>query len=362
MTRSTVSLAILLVLLGGFLFLLLDPFHWSHSPPPAGAASQSSAARVPPAADDPAAAARSQRTTEDLLVDVAPPPTLRGRVVTRSDARPLAGAWLSAMVRSPDSESPELLADQADDEGRFELRRKSERISTLDLHLGGGFHQSPSILVLDGSELPADGDLGDVSVADVREVQILVRSREGEPIRGATAVAGGTRSAPTGEDGRCMLRWVPLAVTLLRAEAAGFVPTEVGLAPTLPDPLVIELEPASLLVVRVIPLAGGDPGQFRVVLRCENGVAGGPIRDQVDQAMYVDVWSPPPDDLMQEPLALFLAGQPSGPEGLVRFRALRVGAPLQLEVRGMTGTEVRHRRTLESFQPGEARRIEVALD
>jgi hypothetical protein len=46
---------------------------------------------------------------------------------------------------------------------------------------------------------------------------------------------------------------------------------------------------------------------------------------------------------------------------VARFRALALGVPLELEVRGLTGPAVYHRRMLEPFRAGERRRLEIAL-
>jgi hypothetical protein len=304
---------------------------------------------------------RVELPVDDLLLRLSAPAILRGRLLSRGDATPLTGAMLSARLEAPDPEPADTVGIRTDDEGRFVLTARGPRIVGLELRLGNDPHEGPLLLALGVAGLPPDGELGDVYVENVRDIPFLLLESGGAPIPGGTARAAGSRSDPTGDDGRGVLRWLPLDVQRLRAEAPDFVPVEVELTPLLPDPLAIVLEPASRLEVGVVPPAGGDPGQFRVVLHREEGVVAGPLRDQADQASYVGAWTFPPVDMMQAPRDTYLASRVSAPEGIAEFRALQVGVPIELEVRGITGSAVYHRRTLEPLRAGERRRVEVAL-
>ena len=283
-----------------------------------------------------------------------------GRLILRDDGEPLGGASLSARMRSPDADSPDFTLAETDEEGRFELTREHKRVSAFDLHLGGRFHEGSSILRLDGADLPPDGDLGEVVVSEVRNVPFVLRNPQDEPIAGGTADAAGTRSAPTGNDGRSTLPWLPRSVDWMRVEADGFVPAEVALPEIVAEALVVVLEPSNLLAVDLVAPLGGDPAQFKVVLRREEGVTEPPIEDAMEQRAHVGTWAYPPYDLMQVSPASYLAASPE-PDGVATFRSLRSGVEIELEVRGITGEAVFHRRTLAPFDPTETRRIEVTF-
>jgi hypothetical protein len=304
---------------------------------------------------------RLEAPVDDLLVVLAARATLRGRLLAASDRSPLAGASLCASLRAPEEEEPEMLFEKADGEGRFVLPSTHEAISVLELRLGGRFAESLPILELEGPAVPLDGELGDILVTGVRDLRFLLHESDGTPIRGGLARAAGIQSEPTGADGQSVLHWLPTSARLLWAEAPGFVPVEVelGLAP--PDPMRIQLERAASLEVHLIPPGDARLDQFKVVVRREEGVAAGPIRDKLQQMAYVGLSSLPTGDLWNAPLSSYLVATAPEPDGVATFRALAIGVPLELEVRGLTGPEVYQRRTLEPFRVGETRRIRIAL-
>ena len=304
---------------------------------------------------------RLSRPVSDLLVRIAPTLVLHGRLVLRDDGAPLAGASLSAMLRSPDVESPQFTGTRTDEGGGFAIVRRYDRVSSFDLRLGGAFHESPTILLLDGSDIPADGDLGDVVVDEVRNVPFLLQDTKGAPIAGGRAVAAGTRSEPTGEDGRSELRWLPRSVARMTVDASGYVPADVELPVVVVDPLVVTLESANRLDVTLLLPEGGDPTQFRVVLRGDERITATPIPEGGDQHPYVGEWAFPPIDLTSEAQDRFLCARPDEQHGVALFRALRPGVVIELEVRGITGRAVYHRETLSPFAPAEVRELEVDL-
>jgi len=305
---------------------------------------------------------RLEQPAADVVVRIAPRWTLHGRLVLRDDGSPLAGATITAMIRSPDAEAPAFTNARADEQGCFELRPRQERISFLDLRLGGGFRQSPSILRLDQASVPPDGDLGDVVVDEARRVPFLVQDPQGRPIAGGEAVAAGTRSARTRKDGRGELRWIPRGVDRMTVEAAGFVPEEVEIPPIVAEPIAVTLERATELLVRLLIPEGASPVQFRIVLRGEERITAAPITERVDQRPFVSEWTSPPIDLLRAAPDTFLCGKPAGPDASVTFHALRAGVVIELEVRGIGGgDEVYHHQTLALLAPAEQREVEVAL-
>ncbi len=298
---------------------------------------------------------------EDLVIVLAARAELRGRLLAASDGSPLAGASLCAELRGADEQEPQMKNTLTDGEGRFHLASRGAVISAFELRLGNLFEESLPILALEGTAVPLDGELGDLFVEGVRDVRFLLHDSAGTPIRGGLARAAGIQSEPTDGEGRSVLRCVPASAKQLWAEAQGFVPREIALGPAVADPLLIQLEPASLLEVRLIPPEGGSLAQFKVVLRREEGVIAGPARNKAQQAAYVDTPSLPTADLWRAPVSSFLVALAKEPLGVATFRALAIGVPLELEVRGLTGPEVFWRQTLEPFRAGETRRIEIAL-
>ncbi len=297
----------------------------------------------------------------ELLISLVPDRTLRGRVVSSRGGDPVGEASLSAMVRSPDSSDPEFLNTKTDEDGHFELRRRAVRISSLDLRLGAAFHDSSSILRLDGEAIPEDGDLGDIAVEQIRHVSFVLQDSDGTPIPGGTAIAGGSRSQPTDAQGRSVLRFLSLSVKTMRVEADGYVPAEHGIPQVVVDPIVVILEPATRLEVHLTVPEGGNPGQFKVLVLRKEGVTACPVADQAEQRAHVGSWGYPPVSLMREPLGSFLVAAPDRASGLAVFMALEPHVPIELEVHGITGNMVYHEETLAPLGPAEHRRHEVSL-
>jgi hypothetical protein len=304
---------------------------------------------------------RLAEPADDLLIVLAARAALRGRLLAASDGAPLSGSSLCARLRAPGETEPELVYAQADQDGRFELASARAAISAFELRFGNLFEESLPILELEGAAVPLDGELGDLLVEGVRDVRFLLHEAGGAPIQGGFARAAGIQSEPTDSEGRSQLRKLPTSARRLWAEAAGFVPREIELGPALPDPLRIQLEPASVLEVRLRPPKGGSLSQFKVVVRREEGVVAGPVRNKLQQMAYVGASAMPTSDLWNAPLSSYLAATAEEPSGVATFRALALGVALELEVRGITGPEVYHRQTLVPFHAGEERRIEVAL-
>ena len=305
---------------------------------------------------------RLAEPTTGVVVRVAPLPVLRGRLVLRDDGTPLTLTRLSAMLRSPDVEEPTFTSALTDEDGRFELQYRGSRIGSVDLRLGGRFHEGPSILVREGAGLPADGELGDIAVDGVRHVPFLLRDVEGSPIARGVAVAAGTQSNPTGEDGRGELRWLARPVDRMVVEATGFVPAARDIPAVIVDPLVVTMELANELVVNLMLPKGADPTQFKVVLRGEERITAAPVADSVDQHRHVSEWTYPLVEFMGRPEDTYLCARPDATESRVTFFALRPGVEIELRVHGITGDMVYHSQPLAPLAAGEHREMDVSLE
>ena len=308
-------------------------------------------------------AAGGVRFTEpvtDVLVRLARRRTVVGRLVLRGDGTPLENTRIAARLRSPNAKSPENFSSKTDEEGRFSLECKQDVISELELRLGLRFADGVPLLRLDGKSLPADGDLGDVMVDDVRHVPFLLQDVVGEPIRNGAAIAGGVRSERTGTDGRGELRWVPGVVHELVGEARGFTPTVHAIPPVVTEPLVVTLARANRLEVKLLLPEESSPDQFKVVLRGEGAITAGPVPDLLDQMRHVDRWTRPLAKLSREPADEYLCAALNSRNTAI-FYALRPNVNIELEVQGMTGYAVYHSETLAPLGPEEHREIEVPL-
>jgi len=313
------------------------------------------------------ASAGGVRFTEpamDVVVRLAPHRTLHGRLVLRDDGSPLEGAKVAALLRSPQARQPTHTSAKTDEGGRFSFESKEGLVSEFELRLGARFQESAPLLRLDAESIPANGDLGDVVVDDVRHVPFLLQDSEAVPIPRGQAVAAGVRSERTGEDGRGELRWIARAVDELVAEAQGFVPTAQEIPPVVVDPLVVTLGRANRLDVKLVLPEGATSEQFKVVLRGEGTITAGPVRDVRDQLRHVALgrWAFPTAEFSSAPADTFLCGQPDPQTNTVTFCALLPGVGIELEIRGITGNVVYHSEILAPLSPAEHRKIEVPLE
>ena len=306
---------------------------------------------------------RFTESAVDIVIRLGPRYTLYGRLVRREDGSPLDGAPLAARLRAPQARQPTSMGATTDEDGRFSFVSKEDQLSEFELRLGPWFPEGVPLLRLDAESLPPDGDLGDVAVEDVRHVPFLLQDADAVPIARGAAVAAGVRSEPTGEDGRGVLRWVAQATRELVAEAPGFVPTAHGIPSVVADSLVVTLERANQLDVKLILPEGSKPEQFRVVLRGEGTITAGPVRDIRDQLRHVALgrWAVPIGEFSSAPPDTFLFGQPDPRTNAATFYALQPGVGIQLEVRGIAGDEVYHSELLAPLAPAEHRALEVTL-
>ncbi|MEW6073244.1 MAG: carboxypeptidase-like regulatory domain-containing protein [Planctomycetota bacterium] len=302
----------------------------------------------------------AEATTEELVVRVGRLSGLRGRLVRAEDGAPLAGATLAAQLLFPGGTSPSFTTTRADAEGRFMVDGPPEGIAAVELRLGSSPSGAPPILALDEGELPPDGELGDVVVAGARRLAFEVRDPAGAPIAEAVVTASGTRSAPTGVDGRGETRWIAREVDRATAEAPGYVPAEVELPAVVVEPLRITLSRGNRLGVKLVLPEGADPGMFKVALRGAERITALPVADLAGQGRHVSETTFPPVPLMQTAPDSFLC---AGVSALARveFYALQPGVSLELVVYGLSGDTVYHREAVAPLAAGEQREIEVEL-
>lgn len=126
--------------------------------------------------------------TSDVLIDLDPLLAITGRVLSRSDNRPVEGATIAAIIESGDEiETPESVSGPG---GRFMLGRTSrniERLTLLVAHeerllFGKSEVESPAILDRDGSV-----EVGAIYLSHVRMFDLYVSDSRGRPIAGARA-------------------------------------------------------------------------------------------------------------------------------------------------------------------------------
>ncbi|MBK8979191.1 MAG: hypothetical protein IPM29_25120 [Planctomycetes bacterium] len=297
---------------------------------------------------------------DDVVVRIALPATLRGRLVACDDRAPLGDARVAATLRIAETATPVLASDTTDADGRFVLDAPDESLVGLELRLGDSYVASPPILTLQQGELPADGDLGDVIVRDVRHVPFLALDERGAPIGGAVAAAAGLRSRPTGRDGRGELRWLSRAVDRMDVTAPRFVPAVREIPAVVAERLVVTLVLANELEVALQLPDGADPGQFKVALYGEQAITAAPVADRITQQRHVSAWTVPQLALYAAAPDTYLCAQPDS-DGRAVFRALRPGIEIGLHVCGITGDMVYHSGTIAPLAPAERRRIVVSL-
>ncbi len=298
----------------------------------------------------------------DIVVTLVLRPTLRGRLVLQDDGSPVGNVRLSALLNDHDSSSLRTTSTRTDAEGRFEIVHEVDSLAELDLRLGSDFDGGAPLLHLLAPALPADGDLGDILVSAVRHVPFLLVDSQSEPIPRGVAVAAGTRSDRTGRDGRSVLRWIPRVADELTAEADGFVPTTCAIPPVVVEPLVVRMERATGLVVRLLLPEGANPTQFKVLLRGDERITAAPLSSSSDQRRHVSQKAIHILDFTGEDPERYLCSQVDGDTSSTSFQALRTGIEIDLEVHGITGRVVYHTEALRPLAPAEQRELEVSLE
>lgn len=187
-----------------------------------------------------------------LVLDFRARPRFRGRVVFEG-GEAVAGAQIRVKWSSTETQG-EFMRD-ADDEGRFELvlptvtategrlrvsDRRSISWATVDLDVAGGRRS-----------------VGDVVLSPLREVQLRVVDASGTPVEQAVAVSGRTAER-TDAEGLVTLTVAGHEHTL-HFGALGYLPLRRTLRLGETEPVVVRLDPAPLLRIKVEG-AGHDAG------------------------------------------------------------------------------------------------------
>jgi len=214
-------------------------------------------------------------------------PTLRGRILLPGGRTPAAHARFSARVRfDDDSLSPESGAT-ADDDGRFSVGFRDashygERISMDAARArirsfvwsfdGGG----PGLRTRVERELsdPVESvDLGNIVLRAGRTLRFLALDDSGAPIEGALAferISGAVSRSPSDSQGRGQLAEIDPLADSIQVGAPGYsIATALLDAATANDdaPLVVRLDAAPLLDVRLVAPSGADLAQYAIRIR-----------------------------------------------------------------------------------------------
>lgn len=294
-----------------------------------------------------------------FVVTLAPRPLLRGRLLLRDDGEPLAKVELSARLQSTEGSLGTNATTDAD--GRFTFEPRGARVDGIEVWLGLGRRQLPPIVALEGAQVPADGDLGDIAVDGLRHVPFALRDADGAPVARGVASAAGVRSDRTGADGNGELAFVPRAAKELEGEAPGFVPTSAPMPASVLAPIVLVLQRGNELRVTVRLPKDANVGQFKVVLRGPPPITAAPVASVREQQRHVSPWAFDAANMNPDALSGSLCGNPDH-MGVVSFRALRAGIELELTVGGITGTMVYHQQVVAPLAASERRDVTVDLE
>lgn len=264
-------------------------------------------------------------------------PVLRGRILAADGGPPPAGTNVNAMLRYENHSMSTGRTVAADGSFRFVVR--NPRLTGLELGI-----QAPGVPSYEHAvePIPADWNLGDLRLPEVRLLPFLVLGPGGQPLADVPASAdlGSSWSAPSDGDGRGQIA-APLTDVELVARAAGYLSQPCRVAAGDPGPAVIHMQPANMLRVRVLtpdrqpetgmriavhsrgPLLEGDDGLDTLRQRLSRGVMEGAS------------WS------AQSMMISFLPDE----QGELVLTGLRAGAEIQLEVLPPAGAAL-HREQL----------------
>lgn len=296
----------------------------------------------------------------DLVIQLAKPTNIRGRLLSSSSMAPIATTTLSALYTPMDGGRQEHKNSKTDQEGYFTLQIDPAMVDRLDLYLGMSTRQNVPFLRMTASEIPPDGELGVIHVESLRTIRFLLKDRQGVPISSGIAKAAGLSSEPTDKKGKGVLPWVPAEIASMRFVAPGFVPAEVMLQEIVPDPLIVLMDYGNRLEVELILPAGVDVSQFRATLKCDSVMIDGPAADTVELLDYYGEGSQPYYQAPGNMVGSLLVARVNH-EGLIVFQSLRSDVELNLEVLGITGSTPYHQELLQPLGQQEVRRHVVDL-
>jgi hypothetical protein len=208
---------------------------------------------------------------EDLVLRLHRNPVFTGRVVTAKERVPVPRAQIQELVGIKGGFASTSLV--AEDDGRFSIVLYRAGVTRLVLELRDAAGQG--LKVLDITEgLDRGRDLGDVELSGQVEIAFRVLDSAGSPIPGAVAVGGPRyegKSAPTGEDGRGILKPTSESKTL-RAAAVGYGSAEIAIPQTPGGELTLHLPRGNAVRVQLRDKDGAVPERLMVLFVCKSGL------------------------------------------------------------------------------------------
>lgn len=198
-----------------------------------------------------------------LTITLAPGAVVSGEVLDEDGTR-AARIQVRALVRSPETPSPTFANGVTDPNGHFELRSlPGGDIYVEATPLGGGVLVSLAPFALAPGEQRTDLLIRLHDAAPEASIEGVVRSSDGEPIRGATVTAGRAAAPParvqTDETGSFRLSGLAAGDYALTAQAPKHQWTRVPNVPAGTSGLTITLSRGGLVTGRVVDGRSGEP-------------------------------------------------------------------------------------------------------
>ena len=252
-------------------------------------------------------AIESRAPARGFVLDLVSLPRITGRAV-REGGTPIPAANCRLAYDLPVAGAQGTSGVRAGDDGRFEIALEPESVRNLTLRVSDAEDRGARTLDLPSAGDPSR-DVGDVAIADVRGVAILVEDPDGRPVPAAVAMyeaAAGESdeilafAAPSGADGttvahvwdgRRAFRVAAPGFAVRRAEipAGAAEPVRIGLTRATGVVASIEVEAASPSVRLFLhlhagaPLLDGPGGAMDPIYACVGGV--GPFAQATGEAM-----------------------------------------------------------------------------
>lgn len=306
-------------------------------------------------------------------------PALVGRVVDASRTRPIENArvgWRSSRKAGAIQPSFQWGAT-SDAEGRFEIRL-DEDPDSLVVAVSDADGTGTSYREYAREDLvPSDAglvDLGDLSLAEVNRISVLIRDSNGDPIEEARALTLEPAGGEWAEADESGLASLPARgkVSHIAAGKPGYWPVKVPVPEGLGAPLPVTLTPENRLEVTVLDRAGKPEGGVTVALETEDGSlfairdgSGGwiDVPDRISEFHFVER-NPPRDQpfLLGPVLGSGSVEARTGPDAWVAIRRIWPGKPLVLQIRGHGVGTVLHSQPLAPMGEEETRSLVVQID
>jgi RNA polymerase sigma factor (sigma-70 family) len=210
-----------------------------------------------------------------VALDLVRDPHLTGRVV-RADGSPAVGAHIRLRFREVEAtgEDGEVLGEGshgtvADDDGRFSLIAPGPGFELLDLEVADADGTGERTLAAPKRVL-RDVDVGDLVLAGVRTIELLVVDAEGVPVFDAASMHGRTLIGElTDGDGRTRVRLPESDLTFRVGGLFHGVAAVDASGATGATPLRVVLPGGTFLGINFTAPRGVDPADLRVRLRAD---------------------------------------------------------------------------------------------